>query len=75
MASNRYKAVKQLDAGEIEALKPVIGTREFCGIGGLSMPTGQRILATGIIKSARKVGHSWKLSKADALRFFGLADA
>ena len=74
MASNRYKAVEQFDAEQIEALKPVIGTREFCAIGGLSMPTGQRILNSGAIKSARKVGHAWKLSKAEALSFYGLAN-
>jgi hypothetical protein len=69
----RYKPIQQLDACEIDALKPVIGTRQFCGIGGISLNTGQKLMKSGKLKTARKVGHSWRMSKREALQFFGLA--
>ena len=71
----RYRPVKQLDQQEISALKPVIRMREFCGIGGISMNTGQRLINNGAIPSARKCGHSWMIPKAEALAYFGLANA
>ena len=73
--TGRYKAVRQLDQREIDALKPALKMREFCGIGGISMNTGQRIVKSGAIKSAKKVGHNWRISKAEALAYFGLAEA
>ena len=72
-SETRYKPIRQLDMCEIDALKPVIGTRQFCGIGGISLNTGQKLMKSGVLKTARKVGHSWRLSKREALQYFGLA--
>ena len=67
-----YVAVRQLDANEIRELKPIITTRDLAGIGGLSMSTAQQMLRAGKFKTATRIGHAWRLSKAEALSFFGL---
>lgn len=72
-AVHHYKPVRQLDQDEIDALKPLIQMREFCGIGGIAMNTGQNLIRSGVIKGARKIGHNWRIPKAEALEYFGLA--
>ncbi len=69
-----YVAVRQLDADEIRELKPIITTRDLAGIGGLSMSTAQQMLRAGKFKTATRIGHTWRLSKAEALSFFGLEE-
>lgn len=71
--TGRYKAVKRLDQHKIDALMPLLTMREFCGIGGISMNTGRCIVNSGAIRSAKKVGHNWRIPKAEALSYFGLA--
>lgn len=73
--AGRYKPVRQLDQSEIDALKPVLKMREFCGIGGISMNTGQYLAKNGVIKNARKCGRCWRIPKAEALSYFGLTDS
>lgn len=74
MATGRYKPVRQLDQCEIDSLKPALKMREFCGVGGISMNTGQKLVGSGAIKGARKVGHNWRIPKSAALEYFGLCE-
>lgn len=69
-----YVAVRQLDADEIRELKPIITTRDLAGIGGLSMGTAQQMLRDGKFQTATRIGRAWRLSKAEALSFFGLEE-
>lgn len=69
-----YVAVRQLDANEIRDLKPIITTRDLAGIGGLSISTAQQMLRDGRFKTATRIGQAWRLSKAEALSFFGLEE-
>lgn len=67
-----YKKVQPLSVAEVEALPAVIGTPSVCGIGGISMPTAQRLIKCGTFKTARKAGHNWRVSKREVCQYFGI---
>lgn len=74
-STGKYRKFEPLSMSEIEALPAVIGTPSVCGIGGVSMPTVQNLMKSGVFKSARKFGHNWRVSKREVLDYFGIAEA
>jgi len=68
----RYAPVEPLSMEEIEALPASIGSRSLGGVLNISIPSAQRLMKSGKLKSARQYGKLWRVSKAEVLEYAGL---